>query len=303
MPESLLLRISEDQIDAGWVADLPRRVNEVAHRNQLELGEVFQPGGHTSWVARATQRDGTEVVVKVVEPHHDGLPEPHVLSHWNGIGAIRILAHEPDLMAYVLESVRPGIKLGEIDNENERCNYAVNVMGSLRRDPAPALNLPTWKDKSRRWLGEFSEESWSYPASFARAMNATRLLLPRLIEHADTAPDFVLHGDLHSANILLSGRGWVAIDPKGCTGPAEAEAVPFVRDPMHWKAPRDLRVPTSLARAERVANELGLDHELLLAWTQVIVCEMGCRWATARGVSAFTHHELADALASELGIG
>ena len=51
---------------------------------------------------------------------------------------------------------------------------------------------------------------------------------------AENHGNVLLHGDFHHFNILLSGRGWLAVDPKGVWGPAEYEAGPFIMNP--WGA-------------------------------------------------------------------
>src|SRR5690606_30028264 len=48
----------------------------------------------------------------------------------------------------------------------------------------------------------------------------------------------LLHGDLHNDNILLSQRGWLAIDPKGIVGEREFELGAYLRNP-YYDLPKD----------------------------------------------------------------
>lgn len=43
----------------------------------------------------------------------------------------------------------------------------------------------------------------------------------------------LLHGDLHSDNILSSQRGWLTIDPKGIIGEREFELGAYLRNPYY----------------------------------------------------------------------
>jgi len=43
----------------------------------------------------------------------------------------------------------------------------------------------------------------------------------------------LLHGDLHSDNILSSQRGWLVIDPKGIVGEREFELGAYLRNPYY----------------------------------------------------------------------
>jgi hypothetical protein len=54
---------------AAWLAALPGAVRELATRWSLSIGEPFQPGGSTAWVAPVVDAVGTELVLKVVCRH------------------------------------------------------------------------------------------------------------------------------------------------------------------------------------------------------------------------------------------
>ena len=66
--------------------------------------------------------------------------------------------------------------------------------------------------------------------------------------------EVVLHGDLHHENILRSGDGWIAIDPKGMVGEREYETGAFIRN-------HGTRCDDQLAEA------LGLDVRRIRLWS------------------------------------
>jgi streptomycin 6-kinase len=59
----------------AWLAGLPGTVRELAKRWSLGVGEPFQPGGSTAWVALVVDAVGTELVLKVVCRHTEAAHE------------------------------------------------------------------------------------------------------------------------------------------------------------------------------------------------------------------------------------
>jgi streptomycin 6-kinase len=79
----------------------------------------------------------------------------------------------------------------------------------------------------------------------------------------------LLHGDLHTGNVLRRGRGGlVAIDPRPCVGDPAFDLV-------DWVLRGDVAPPQ---RAQQLAAATGLDAQRLLAWaraTAVLNFELG----------------------------
>jgi streptomycin 6-kinase len=82
--------------------------------------------------------------------------------------------------------------------------------------------------------------------------------------------EVVLHGDLHHENILRSGDGWIAIDPKGMVGEREYETGAFIRNHVSARC------------ADQLAEALGLDvHRIRLwAWVQA---HLAAAWSIEDG--------------------
>lgn len=94
----------------------------------------------------------------------------------------------------------------------------------------------------------------------------------RLDEHRDP---FVLHGDLHHANVLDFGeRGWLAIDPKALLGDAEFDACILFCNPSHERA----LMPGRLERQFAVVLEAtGYEPRRLRDWL-VAWCALSSTW-------------------------
>lgn len=72
----------------GWLAALPRMVEECAQAWQLDVGRPFS-GSHVSLVLPALRRDGLETVLKLNFPHRESEHEATALARWDGYGAVR----------------------------------------------------------------------------------------------------------------------------------------------------------------------------------------------------------------------
>jgi streptomycin 6-kinase len=79
-------------------------------------------------------------------------------------------------------------------------------------------------------------------------------------------PPELIHGDLHTQNILQSQRdGWLAIDPKGVVGDRLYDAAVFAND-LHESSNR-MEMKTRLARrVAHLADLLQVDRRQILDW-------------------------------------
>ena len=74
MPSRLVAASREDGREE-WLAQLPGEIEEIAARWALTLGEAYEPGGQTAWVAPAHSADFGDVVLKVGWRHMEAEDE------------------------------------------------------------------------------------------------------------------------------------------------------------------------------------------------------------------------------------
>lgn len=122
-------------------------------------------------------------------------------------------------------------------------------------------------DKLRKY---YKGSAGPFPEGVVKKVEA---LFPEMISsQGDT---YVLHGDLHHENILLSDSGWKLIDPKGVIGELEVELIPFLSNNLperNFELAIDNRIDTfykelgiNIART----YAWGLCYSLLSAWWNV----------------------------------
>ena len=195
-----------------------------------------------------------------VESEH----EADALHFWDGHGAVRLLAHDPEHRALLLELCRPGTPLGH-EYDDQALAVAAGVMQKLRRPPSDDVPWRRLAVEAERWLVQIPERWERHGRPFERrlldaGLDALRALGP-------TQEDVVLcHQDLHGGNILRAEREpWLAIDAKPIVAERAYDTVALVRD----RVPRGggtLTVAQVHRRLDVLAELLELDRERMRGW-------------------------------------
>jgi streptomycin 6-kinase len=246
----------------------PDVVPEILRTWDLEVEGEYPPSW--AWVARVRLTDGTAAVLKVVRDDEDpqARREAAALEHFGGEAAARVLAHDPQRGALLLECLRPGTPLTELAarDDDAATLAAADVMRRLRR-PAPAD-------------GPFPDAAAYGDALHgpAAAVLASALVAGARAEYADlcasAAAPVLVHGDLHHLNVLRAGEGWKAIDPKGVLAEPAYETGALLRNPLG--APLDR--PRLERRIALLAEALDLDAARIRAWAraQAVLAAVWC---------------------------
>jgi streptomycin 6-kinase len=241
-----------------WLARLPALIGEVREAFGLRLSAPLHAGS-CSWVAPAELADGTPVILKIGWPHREMLGEPAALRHWDGRGAVRLLAHDPHRHALLLERCEAGTPLVTAAGTAEaRLRAGCAVLRQLWEAPvAPANgieNLAEWVDAGDRQVP---------PGLDAELVAEGALLLRHL--PASAPREVLLHGDFNPGNVLRGDGRWVVINPKPLIGDPAYDPWPLLEqidDPFAYPDP----APVLRARVALVAGELSLDPQRILRW-------------------------------------
>jgi len=249
---------------AEWLDRLPRLVSECAELWSLEVAQPLQ-GSHISLVLPATRADGTRAVLKINFPEPESEHEADALEHWTGEGAVLLLAHDPERRALLVEHCEPGAQLWSVADEAQANSIGGGVVQKLWR-PAPVEHrFRLLADEAERWAEDLPRRWERQGRPFEGELVQAAVGWARELA-ADQGEPVVLHQDFHGGNVLLSRRGWLAIDPKPLVGEREFDLASLLRDRRD-----DLdRDPDAAARVRRrldqLSSDLGLDRERMRAW-------------------------------------
>lgn len=269
MPPTLPVMTQLGRIDAArpWLERLPSLIAEVRHTFGLSLAEPLHAGS-CSWVAPARLGDGTRVIIKIGWPHREMLGEPTALRLWNGHGAVRLLAHDPDRHALVLERCEPGRPLATSPGAaDERLAAGCDVLRQLWACPVPPAGsgIEALDAVTSEWADLVEERMARIRPGYDPGLVAEGAELLRSLPLSATR-GVLLHGDFNPGNVLSAGSGrWLAIDPKPMIGDPAYDPWPLLRqvdDPFaHPDPEKVLR-----QRVRLLADELSLDPGRIVSW-------------------------------------
>ena len=202
-------------------------------------------------------------MLKIQTPHRESEHEVAGLELWDGNGAVRLLAHDPEQHALLLERCVPGTPLAAAGQEQ-----ALDVLVAL----LPRL----WKPAAAPFRPLAEEAAWEQAGKqfdrhlLENALDALSQLAPTQGEQV------LLHQDLHGENVLAATREpWLVIDPKPLVGEREFGLAPIVRSVELGHSRRHV-----LHRLDRLTYELGLDRQRARGWTigQTIAWSVGSEY-------------------------
>ena len=252
-----LKHLAQQETGAAWLAALPRLASELVKRWDLQLG-VPCPGASVSYVVPVT-RGEERLVLKVQWPHRECTQEADALKAWDGKGAVRLLAHDAERHALLLEACAPGTPLSSHDDID-----ALTVLTNLLPRLWITVEMPftTLAEEAGGWATTLHAdwEAAGRPCE-QRLVDAAAAFIAEL--SSSQGEQVLLHQDLHGGNVLAAEREpWLVIDPKPLLGEREFALAPVIRS-FEFGHSRD----QVLNRLNRLSAELNLDRERVLGWT------------------------------------
>jgi streptomycin 6-kinase len=189
-------------------------------------------------------------------PRPEGEHEADALEHWDGDGAIRLLAHDPERHALLLERCIPGRPL----SEDAALDVMIELLPRLWKPAGDPLR-PLAEEAA--WWAEDLAGKWERAGRpFERALLDAALGALRTLP-ASQGEQVLLHQDLHADNVLSAQREpWLVIDPKPLAGEREFGVAPIVRSFELGHGRRHVE-----HRLDRLTAELGLDRERARLWS------------------------------------
>ena len=264
LPVNLLESVRADVSSEGrdWVAALPDVVGDLVARWSLELGEPYQPGGQSAWVAPARDPAGRDLVLKVGWRHDEAADEANGLRAWAGQGAVLVYDSYAwaSTSALLLERCRPGVTLAVSLPEPEQDVVVASLLRQLWSASPDDSSFRSLQAMCDVWAQQFAERFSASPGALDPGLSRAGMeLFTSLPGTADRR--VLLCTDLHAGNVLAAQRQpWLVIDPK-----------PYVGDPTYDALQHLLNCderltvdPPGLIR--RMADLLELDQARLRLW-------------------------------------
>jgi streptomycin 6-kinase len=270
--------------EQDWRATVPRLLARAVERWCLRPGEPYTSGS-VSHVVPVRLPDGDDAVLKLSLPHREAEHEAAALAWWDGAGAVRLLAVDPDdPFVLLLEHCDPGTRLVERDDlpAAHRLRTAAGLLTRLWATGAP-------DDRPFECVAHVAAE-WAALAD-ARMRELAPPFDPGLVRRGSdllrtlprsAARSVVVHGDANPGNVLAARREpWLVIDPKPMVGDPAYDLSPVlvqVGDPFRTGDP--LRAVRH--RVAVLSDTTGQSPDRIAAWCTARLVESAL-WSVSRG--------------------
>jgi streptomycin 6-kinase len=215
--------------------------------------------------------DGTAAALKLQPVDAETAGEPVALRTWAGNGAVRLLLHDPESGAMLLERLDAGRTLAAVEDDLAALRILSELLVRLSAVSAPP-GVRRLADLAAGMLDRVSQALTVLDPGehhlVQRCAGAVTDLLPE-------AGDRLLHGDLHFDNVLARHEPspadprepWLAIDPKPLAGDPGFELLGALHN--RWdEVLATGNVPGAVRRRFDLMTEvLDLDRRRAAGWT------------------------------------
>lgn len=266
VPDALVASYTRNggEEERAWIARLPALVAEMLDRWELERDGGIA-SGEASLVVPVCRADDTRAALRLQMPREETTAALIGLRAWNGDGIVRLLDHDPESSAMLLERLDLSRTLVSVEDDDVAMGALGAIMRRLHSVPAPE-GLRGLDEVARGMLA-------SVPAAAANLTDpADRRLLhgwaSAVTELVVEPGDRMLHWDLHYDNVLAAEREpWLAIDPEPLVGDPGFDLWPALD--TGWERLRATGDVQRLLRRrfDLLTEVLGLDRPRAAGWT------------------------------------
>lgn len=254
-----------DPAGPDWTVRPPRFLAEILDAWGLEPSAeaVTRP----TVVVVPVVRDGQPLALKVTWPAQASRDEALALRHWDGRGAVRLVAADPAHGALLLEALDATRDLHSTDTDT-----ACEVVGGLLAElhvPAPP-GLPTLSTFAREQVARLAETQGDLPRRMVERTDG----LVRMLASDPACDSTLLHTRLCVDNVLASlpGSGrpdWLAVGPQAMAGHPGFEIQPLLRHRVDELGTGSALRYLVRRRVSICAEAAGIDEDQAIAWSYV----------------------------------
>lgn len=189
-----------------WHANLPTLIDTYVHQWGMVLGRTYS-GGSVSFTAEATTRDGVDAVFKLSIPDREARGEAEALQWWNGRNAVRLLNHDAENYALLIERCDPGTPLTNSPlPAEERLTIAAELLTGLWGAGVPsASSFERVGDVTAEWADLAQKRMQELKPPYNAALVTRGIELLRALPQS-ASREVIVHGDYNPRNILASTR-------------------------------------------------------------------------------------------------
>ncbi len=260
------------QAGEDWLNNLPSFLQ--LHASKLGI-TFMQPFSNLSYhyVAPVIMPNGETAVFKCTIPNSEFERDVNALLTFDSNTSVKVFAHDTNQGWALLEHCQPGIDLTNVD-DSIAINAIAHLLSTRISTPSEKLTyaFPSISDWLQRLNNPVNHSEQSIHTNNAQSIKQDLL--------SDQQPQYLLHGDLHHANILTAQREpYLMIDPKGVIGESMYELTPMMYNPINDLIGEhsESRLRNRLQRRmSLIQSNINIDSHRLWLWCYVQACLSMC---------------------------
>ncbi|MCE7009641.1 aminoglycoside phosphotransferase family protein [Kibdelosporangium philippinense] len=262
LPEALVESL-RDNFPEEWLAGLPGLAERMLGHWQLSMDG--KPMHGMASLVLPVVRDGVRAALKLQPVDWEHESEPVGLKIWDGDGIVRLLDHDQDTGAMLLERLDENRPLSTMPDDFAATEILAELLARLTKVPGPS-NIRHLKDIAAEMVADT-------PSAVTKLSNPDEQRLLRdwaaRVEDLLSEPgDRLLHWDLQYDNVLAADREpWLAIDPKPLVGDPGFDIMPALDNRWDEMVATGDVTKAVLKRFDLMTEALGIDRERAAGWT------------------------------------
>jgi streptomycin 6-kinase len=260
IPEGFEERIRQTHGHNGdvWLSSIKETIRFCEQRWNIKISDPFDLS--FNYVTRIRFGNRTEGVLKLCLPGKDCSSEINTLRIYEGVSMCRLIDCIEERGILLIERLNPGSNLKTISYDVAAVKIAALLMKKMQSQSVKSNDLQSisdWATGISKLRDHFNGGAGPFPETIVKRVES---LFPKLMSTQKNS--YLLHGDFHHGNILLSNGEWKLIDPKGVIGEVEYEMIPFIVNNLPASQFEDV-IDT---RIQTFQNELVIDTGRVYAW-------------------------------------
>lgn len=270
-----------------WLTQLPIIIEQCA--TLWKLTHLHPFANLTYNYVLSGMQDGIPVVLKLRCAVAELRKEVAALTTFQDHGCVKLLDHDEQLSALLIEQIIPGNTLSlYLPNDDSNATHIAADLVKMLHDTniSSTYNFPSLEVV----LPDLSKNFSELMLFLTRARELRKSLL------ATQHNKVLLHGDFHHGNILLtSNNQWLVIDPEGIIGDPIYDLAIYIRNPLKEMIvlPHAQEIVTN--RIHDFATLLGYSPQRIYDWTYLqAVCS--AYWSLEDGLTVSHHVKFLDIL-------
>lgn len=213
--------------------------------------------------------DGTPAALKLAPPAAAPALERAALEHWDGWGAVRLLAAPGD--ALLLERLHPEMSLRSLP-EAKALLEASGIVRRLWVEPPAGHGFESVADRTARQAEAMRVSAEASSALVSEALAARDELT------AAPPETLLLHGNFRQGKVLAGDRTpWLAVGPEPLVGERAYDLARLVRDRVEDLIAASSGASAARRRVNKLADSLEVDPDRLRGWTLFRAVESATR--------------------------